>query len=113
MKLDIVEQQYIQDTTTDKPIFSGMEVRFESRSQDRSVVRGSFIVQGERFSAFVKDREKGKTVRDLCEELIREHLEVDKVDVDSFDVTSVKRKVENLEKQNLELAIMLSNGGAV
>lgn len=113
MKLDIVEQQYIQDMTTDKPVFSGMEVRFESRSQDRSVVRGSFVVQGEKFSNFIKDREKGKTVRDLCEELIRESLEVDRVDVDSFDVTAVKRKVETLEQQNLELALMMSNGGAV
>lgn len=114
MKLDYVDFTYIQDKTTGKPVFSGIQITFETRHQDESVIRGSFVVQGSRFIAFTKDQEAGKTIQDLCEELIREHLKVDRVDVDSFEVESVKREVEALKEQNLEMALALSQtGGAI
>lgn len=98
MKIDYMNHFYIQDNSTSRPAFSGLQIDWETHHPTGGQIRGTFIVQGQKFVEFEKERERGKSVRALAEEIIREMLEVDKVEMDAFKLDAIDRRLESQDK---------------
>lgn len=116
MRIDFIQKAYQQDQSSDSPIFNGISIGFQTSLENIGHIRGEFSVTGKRFEEWVKSKEPAQK---LAEKMISECLKLDTVELNSYDFETAKRendsrdqKLKDLEQQNLELALMLSNGGA-
>lgn len=117
MKFDYIEKNYIADPTSQTPVFVGLTVSWQVTKGAKETCRGQFVVEGQEFKDFVENK---KTLEELTENKVKKLLEFDTRRLDEFDLKKYEEKSESQEKtlkelkeQNLELTLMLSNGGAL
>lgn len=118
MRIDVCDFSYIQDRMTEEPTFNGINISFQTTSVDIGNIRGSFVLTGQAFLNFYKEKqENGKSIQSLCEDLIKKVLELDKTQVDAFELEEYRRRAKEqedrlneIEGQNSELAQLVSKG---
>ena len=116
MKFDFIQKQYIPDPYSKEAEFIGVVLGWQVTIDGEGAARGEVKLMGQEYTHFKESKEEVETI---IEEKVKKLLEFDTRRLDEFEIRKYEEKAEKqeadlkeLKDQNLELALMLSNGGA-
>ena len=119
IKIDSFSKGYITDQNQRGNVSNGVRIFWVTNHPKYGRITGEHNLCGEMLVEFEKaDKEGEQAIVEFIRKVVAEILEIDLVSIDAYDFETIKRaddsrdkKLKDLEQQNLELALMISQGG--